>query len=68
MLLIKLQDNSMTPKDIAKQLGVSGAAVTIMVDRMDKLGLISREHGSDDRRQIIINIMPKGQQMCDEIN
>lgn len=49
-----------TPSDIAKQFGITLGAVTGFVDRLYKLGLITRTRSEEDRRVVIIQLSPKG--------
>ncbi len=49
-----------TPSDIAKQFGITLGAVTGFIDRLYKLGLITRTRSEEDRRVVIIQLSPKG--------
>ena len=49
-----------TPSDIAQQFGITLGAVTGFVDRLHKLGLITRTHSEEDRRVVIIQLSHKG--------
>ncbi|MGI6712514.1 MAG: MarR family winged helix-turn-helix transcriptional regulator [Bacillota bacterium] len=49
-----------TPSEIAQQLRITLGAVTGFVDRLYKLGLITRTHSEEDRRVILIQLSPKG--------
>ncbi|HZK83224.1 MAG TPA: MarR family transcriptional regulator [Desulfosporosinus sp.] len=49
-----------TPSDIAKQFGITLGAVTGFVDRLYKLGLITRTRSEEDRRVVIIQLSPQG--------
>ena len=49
-----------TPSDIAQQFGITLGAVTGFVDRLYKLGLITRTRSEEDRRVVIIQLSPKG--------
>lgn len=44
----------MSPTDIAKALGVSTAAATVVVDRLTKVGHVTREKHPTDRRGIVV--------------
>ena len=67
MLLINLCDDELTPTEITKSLDISGAAVTLLVDKLEKLGYVERSHTRSDRRKILINITPTGREICDSI-
>lgn len=49
-----------TPSDIAQQFGITLGAVTGFVDRLYKLGLITRTRSEEDRRVVIIQLSSKG--------
>jgi len=67
MLLLELCDAPLTPTDIAAKLDISGAAVTLMLDKMTLLSYVKRSHSKSDRRKILVDITPQGRQMCDTI-
>ena len=67
MLMLDLCEDHLTPKDIAAKLDISGAAVTLMLDRMELLSYVKRSHSRSDRRKIIVDITPTGRQICDAI-
>lgn len=48
------------PSDICKSLGVDGGAVTRMLDRLEKKGLITRSPDPSDRRSLLIAVTDKG--------
>jgi DNA-binding MarR family transcriptional regulator len=45
---------SLTPGEIALALGVSTAATTALVDRLETVGLVRRERNPTDRRSVIV--------------
>lgn len=49
-----------TPSDIAQQLGITLGAVTGFVDRLYKLGFITRTRSEEDRRVVLIQLSPQG--------
>lgn len=58
--LLATADGSTTPAAIAEQLGVTRAAVTGLLDGLDRQGLISRSSNPGDRRSITIGITGAG--------
>ena len=52
----------MKPSDMIPFLATTPAAVTMLLDRMEKAGLISRERDEVDRRIVWISITPRGQE------
>lgn len=56
-----LGDNErMKPSDLTPLLATSPAAVTMLLDRMEKNGLIQRERDGNDRRIVWVSISAKG--------
>lgn len=49
-----------TPSDVAQEFGVTLGAVTGFVDRLYKLGLVSRVRSEEDRRLVLIQLTDKG--------
>lgn len=46
---------------IAKEIGITGAATTGIIDQLVKQKLVSRIHDAEDRRKIVIKLTNKGQ-------
>ena len=49
-----------TPSDIAQQFGITLGAVTGFVDRLHKLGFITRTRSEEDRRVVLIQLSTRG--------
>ena len=54
-----LEGEPMTAGAIAEQSGLTGAAVTALVDRLEASGYATRERDSDDRRRVTIRPVPE---------
>jgi DNA-binding MarR family transcriptional regulator len=52
---------------LAQVLGVTLSAVTALINRLYKMGLVTRERQDRDRRQVWISITPKGQQVLKDV-
>jgi len=52
---------------IASKMTHTTAAATGLVDRLEKLGYVRRAHAADDRRKVLVNITPKGQELVGRI-
>jgi len=46
---------------LAEKMEVKSSAVTVMLDRLEILGLVSRETDENDRRAVVVTITEKGQ-------
>ena len=53
-------EDFLTMSDVAKKMSHSTAAATGLVDHLEKLALVERSHGADDRRKILVRITPTG--------
>ena len=60
-ILAQLWSEPTSNKEMASRLGVSGAAMTRMVDSLANEGLVSRQINKKDRRSIYIRLTKQGQ-------
>ncbi len=54
-----LGEEPMSAGALAEQIGLTGAAVTALIDRLEKAGYVVRERGADDRRRITVHAVPE---------
>lgn len=59
---------AVTPAQIADNIGVDRSAVTRLVDRLEKKGMVARSFDGLDRRSIQIVMTPEGRRLVAEIN
>ncbi|KOP68860.1 transcriptional regulator [Bacillus sp. FJAT-18019] len=60
VLEVLAEQKRMKPSDLIPYLATSPAAVTMLLDRMEKNELIKRERDADDRRIVWVTISYKG--------
>ena len=53
-----LGEQAMTAGHLAEATGLTGAAVTALVDRLEASGYVTRERDTDDRRRVTIRAVP----------
>jgi DNA-binding MarR family transcriptional regulator len=53
---------------LVNALNVKFSGVTAMVDRLVKTGFVIREHGTEDRRTVIVALSAKGKKVLQEVN
>ena len=53
--------------NFCSKLLVSGGNVTVVVDNLEKTGLVERVHSKDDRRTIVVQLTPKGKKLFHQI-
>lgn len=67
MVLYALRRGPANTSQLAGVLGVTLSAVTALVNRLYKVGLVSRERRDRDRRQVWISITAKGLQVLKDM-
>lgn len=61
MILQCLQERSVTsPGQIAKDVGLTQATVTTILDRLEKRMLITRHRSEQDKRRVFVELTPSG--------
>ncbi len=55
-----VQQEQLTMTEIAARMGHTTAAATGLVDRLEKLRLVSRVHAQEDRRKVFVRPTPEG--------
>ena len=57
----------MCQSDIGNKLLVTGGNMTMVINNLEKRGLVSRQRDPDDRRQITVSLTEQGQQLIGEL-
>jgi len=52
-----------TPGEIARDLGITSSSTTGLIERLSEGGYIRRSHSTRDRRQVILELKPKGRRV-----
>ena len=50
-----LEDEAMSAGEISDRIGLTGAATTALIDRLEKAGFVRRERSEEDRRRLTIH-------------
>lgn len=53
-------NNMIKMKDLAAKMGVTTGTLTVMIDNLEKKGLVSRIQNPEDRRSYVIKLSEKG--------
>ena len=61
------ESDALTMTEVARRMKHTTAAATGLVDRLEKLSLITRKQGPKDRRKVMVVITEKGHAMVQEI-
>lgn len=62
---IRREGGESTPGRLARDIHLSQATVTGILDRLSARGLVSRERSAEDRRRVIVRLTDAGRQVCD---
>jgi len=68
VLNVLSQNIAGTPATIADTIGVDRSAVTRLLDRLEKKGLVLREHAKLDRRSVNIHMTEAGEALMERLN
>ena len=60
VLFLLEKANRLKMSELGRLLKIDNSAITRVVDRLEKNGLVTREPNPDDRRQFLISITDKG--------
>jgi len=55
-----------TPGELAKELGMSAAALTNRLDALQRRGYVERSHDRDDRRKVVATLTPAGRKVWEQ--
>jgi DNA-binding MarR family transcriptional regulator len=64
---VLMQAGSATPGQLATALGLTTGSVTAMLDRLAKLGYLTRSADPADRRKVIVQPTPEAQRRAGEL-
>ncbi|MBI9008830.1 MAG: winged helix-turn-helix transcriptional regulator [Tenericutes bacterium] len=57
-----------TMTNIAKKLGITVGSLTVSVNTLYQKGYLSRERDQDDRRKVVIGLLPKAEEILEVHN
>ena len=60
LLLVRLREGARTMTDLKHELDVTTGAVTGLVDRLERLGLVQRTANAEDRRVVCLTLTEEG--------
>ena len=63
VLMVLWEEDSLPVNDIAHRLLLETNTVTPLLQRMEKLGIVQRQRGKEDKRQQIVSLTEKGKAM-----
>jgi len=66
VLMVLWEKDNQPVNDIAHRLLLETNTVTPLLQRMEKLGIVSRKKGKEDKRQQIVSLTKKGKKLEEE--
>lgn len=67
VLLMRREDRTAAPSELAEQAGVTRATMTGLVDSLQRAGLVERIPDPEDRRSVRIRMTAAGQERMDAV-
>lgn len=67
MLFTLYKKDGQIQKDLANKINIKPATATVMLSRMEKIGLIERRQDANDQRISRVYITDKGKKVCQEV-
>ena len=58
-----LSETAMSAGELAEATGLSSAATTSLLDRLERRGFVQRERDTVDRRKVLVRMTPEGEQV-----
>jgi len=60
-------DQEATIRTLAERLALKHHSVVELIDRLEAHGYVRRTRGHDDRRRVLVSLLPRGQRMLEEV-
>ncbi|MBW7981676.1 MarR family transcriptional regulator [Enterobacillus tribolii] len=57
-------EHCQTPVEISRLLSIDGGAMTRLLDRMVKKGLLKRQPAPDDKRKVLLSLTDYSEELC----
>jgi DNA-binding MarR family transcriptional regulator len=54
-------------RSLAERLALKHHSAVELIDRLEKHGYVRRKRSHEDRRQVLISLLPRGQRLLDEV-
>ncbi len=58
---------ALSQRDIGKYILKSGGNITVVVDNLERVGLVVRDRDTEDRRVVYIRLTPAGEELFDKV-
>ncbi|MFQ5915673.1 MAG: MarR family winged helix-turn-helix transcriptional regulator [Nitrospinota bacterium] len=64
ILHVRYEGRARTPTEFARALAIDTSAVTRLLDRLERKGLVNRVFDPNDRRSVVIELTKKGEEVA----
>jgi DNA-binding MarR family transcriptional regulator len=61
------EDLEATIRTLAERLALKHHSVVELVDRLEQHGLVRRSRSRDDRRRVLVSLLPRGEKLLEEV-
>jgi len=61
------EDREATIRALADRLALKHHSVVELVDRLEQRGLVRRSRSRDDRRRVLVSLLPRGEKLLEEV-
>ena|ERR1700733_3860056 len=62
-----LGEETLSAGELAERTGLTGAAVTALIDRLENAGYVTRNRESEDRRKVTVRAIPRSIRKLNEL-
>ena len=66
-LQILIYNETLTIGELSKKMDLACSTITDLVDRMEKTGLVARKRDENDKRVVIVDVLPKGHDILEKV-
>jgi DNA-binding MarR family transcriptional regulator len=61
------EDQEATIRTLAERLALKHHSAVELIDRLEARGYVRRNRGRDDRRRVLISLLPRGERMLEDV-
>lgn len=67
MLFALVEKDGQSQRELAERIKIKPATITVMISRMEKVGLVERKADLEDQRVSRVYIKEKGKEVCEQV-
>lgn len=62
------ESGDISASELSKLASIDNATLTGIIDRLEAMGLVTRQHSTSDRRAITLRLTPQGETLAEELS